>query len=226
MYVNARASAPAPRPTYNLELCLTELGLEEALQFVRTESFVSAAQTTLDSGITLLKPKADIDDYVFEPCGYSMNGIEGTGLVTVHITPEPGHSYASIELSGYAEDVAEGPNHLLETALRIFSPGRVSVALTSSAGAAPALVPAILRGGATMACLSNTTQSLECGGSVSFYTLVAVKEGQEPSSPTSILHHNSSWLSSATTGTSSPACIGLDDSEQSVSDLDVSSLQL
>lgn len=191
---------------------------------MRTESFVSAAQTTLDSGIMLLKPKADIDDYVFEPCGYSMNGIEGTGLITVHITPEPGHSYASIELSGFAEDVAEGPNHLLETALRIFRPGRMSVALTSSAGDAPALFPPnFSKGGASMTCLSNSTQNLECGGSVSFYTLVAQKEGQEPSSPTSILH-NSSWLSTANTGRSSPACLALDDTEQSISDLDISAL--
>jgi S-adenosylmethionine decarboxylase len=202
---------------------LTELGLEEALQFVRTESFVSAAQTTIDSGITLLKPKADIDDYVFEPCGYSMNGIEGSGLVTVHITPEPGHSYASVELSGYAEDIAEGPGHLLETALRIFRPGRVSIALTSSAGPAPALAPASVKGGEMMACLSNSTQNLECGGAVSFYTLAARKEGQEPSSPTSILH-NSSFLSSATTGRSSPAC--LDDNEQSISDLEIAALRV
>ncbi len=44
---------------------------------MRTEKFVSAEQTTKDSGILHIKPKAIIDDYVFEPCGYSMNGIDG-----------------------------------------------------------------------------------------------------------------------------------------------------
>ena len=45
---------------------------------------------------------ADIDDYVFEPCGYSMNGVEGGTFSTVHITPEQGFSYASFEICGYA----------------------------------------------------------------------------------------------------------------------------
>ena len=47
-------------------------------------------------------PPADIDDYVFEPCGYSMNGVDGGTFSTVHITPEEGFSYASFELCGYA----------------------------------------------------------------------------------------------------------------------------
>jgi S-adenosylmethionine decarboxylase len=47
-------------------------------------------------------PPADIDDYVFEPCGYSMNGVEGGTFSTVHITPEEGFSYASFEICGYA----------------------------------------------------------------------------------------------------------------------------
>lgn len=29
---------------------------------------------------------ADIDDYVFDPCGYSMNGILKGGFITIHIT--------------------------------------------------------------------------------------------------------------------------------------------
>jgi hypothetical protein len=43
---------------------------------------------TTETGIRRLVPAADIDDYVFEPCGYSMNGILGGGFITIHITPE------------------------------------------------------------------------------------------------------------------------------------------
>lgn len=32
----------------------------------------------------------EIDDYVFEPCGYSMNGVERGTFSTIHITPEDG----------------------------------------------------------------------------------------------------------------------------------------
>ena len=69
---------------------------------MRTSDFVSAAATTLTSGIRALLPGAAIDDYVFEPCGYSMNGVDGTAFTTIHVTPEEGFSYASVELSGYA----------------------------------------------------------------------------------------------------------------------------
>lgn len=43
---------------------------------------------TTETGIRRLVPAADIDDYVFEPCGYSMNGILEGGFMTIHITPE------------------------------------------------------------------------------------------------------------------------------------------
>lgn len=34
----------------------------------------------------------------FEPCGYSMNGMDGAQASTIHITPETGFSYASVEV--------------------------------------------------------------------------------------------------------------------------------
>ena len=39
---------------------------------------MSAQQTTVSSGITDLLPSSDIDEFVFEPCGYSMNGLQVT----------------------------------------------------------------------------------------------------------------------------------------------------
>lgn len=62
---------------------------------------MSAQHTTAASGISSLLSGAEIDDYVFEPCGYSMNGLEGAAFSTIHITPEEAFSYASLELSGY-----------------------------------------------------------------------------------------------------------------------------
>ena len=74
----------------------------QAAQFARTNDFVSAKHTTAASGIGSMLSKAEIDDFVFEPCGYSMNGSEGKGFSTIHVTPETGYSYASVELSNYA----------------------------------------------------------------------------------------------------------------------------
>jgi hypothetical protein len=55
--------------TCTLELCMTELDEGAAQQFVRTESFISSCHTTSATGISCLVPSAEIDDYVFEPCG-------------------------------------------------------------------------------------------------------------------------------------------------------------
>ncbi len=74
------APQPPPLPpraaTYTLEVCMTGLCPVKAAQFVRGSGFVSSAAVTAASGIRALLPGADIDDYVFDPCGYSMNGME------------------------------------------------------------------------------------------------------------------------------------------------------
>ncbi|KAG1676546.1 hypothetical protein FOA52_000089 [Chlamydomonas sp. UWO 241] len=207
-YVAGRVDG-APAPTFNLEICMTDLGEAAARQFFRTEDFVSASATTRDTGILGLKPRADIDDYVFEPCGYSMNGIDGTGLITIHITPEKGFSYASVEVSGSAADVGDA-DALLAAAIRIFNPGMASMALSvDRADAAPAFgALESLPTGYT--CPHASVKRLECGGSVTYYNVqsdaaaaaAAAKRGGVASadSPRSLLHHVASFLSSAASG--------------------------
>lgn len=84
-------------------------------------------QVTTETGIRSLVPAAVIDDYVFEPCGYSMNGILGSGFITIHITPEDGFSYASVEVSGF-DPSAYDPADMVSRILAIFKPGKVSAA--------------------------------------------------------------------------------------------------
>ncbi|KAJ8563025.1 hypothetical protein K7X08_031477 [Anisodus acutangulus] len=66
----------------------------------KTESS-SAAKMTVNSGIRKILPNSDICGFEFDPCGYSMNSIEGAALSTIHVTPEDGFSYASFEAVGY-----------------------------------------------------------------------------------------------------------------------------
>ena len=42
-------------------------------------------------------PEYKIDEFFFEPCGYSMNGIKEQNYETIHVTPESSCSYLSFE---------------------------------------------------------------------------------------------------------------------------------
>ncbi|WP_371188318.1 adenosylmethionine decarboxylase [Thalassotalea maritima] len=42
-------------------------------------------------------PGFELDDFVFDPFGYSVNAIKGSEYLTIHITPQAGSSYVSFE---------------------------------------------------------------------------------------------------------------------------------
>jgi len=68
-----------------------------------------------------MPPGTTIDDKLFSPCGYSMNGIiNGTDhYVTIHVTPEPAFSYVSFETNQNQECFFE---QTVKT-LKCFRPG-------------------------------------------------------------------------------------------------------
>ncbi|KAL4233816.1 AMP deaminase [Mactra antiquata] len=77
---------------------------------------------TQKSGIDKLIPGAKIDDFLFEPCGYSMNGLLPEGqYITIHVTPEPNCSYVSFE-SNVPQESYTG---LIQRVLSTFKPGKV-----------------------------------------------------------------------------------------------------
>ncbi|XP_046877662.1 S-adenosylmethionine decarboxylase proenzyme isoform X1 [Hypomesus transpacificus] len=73
------------------------------------------------SGIRDLIPGSVIDATMFNPCGYSMNGMKTDGTYwTIHITPEPEFSYVSFEtnLSQTSYD------DLVRKVVDVFKPGK------------------------------------------------------------------------------------------------------
>jgi len=84
-----------------------------------------------------------IDDYLFHPCGYSMNGVllnenEDYGLgeyVTIHITPEQQFSYVSFESNVPAASYLSIVTNVLNT----FNPGQfiLTIFATKTSVAAP-----------------------------------------------------------------------------------------
>jgi S-adenosylmethionine decarboxylase len=48
-------------------------------------------------GLAEVLPRFELDEHVFEPNGYSVNGLCGAAYATIHVTPEDLGSYASFE---------------------------------------------------------------------------------------------------------------------------------
>ncbi|CAA6670083.1 unnamed protein product [Spirodela intermedia] len=84
------------KPIFSLELCMTGLDRQLASVFFPSEEGMTDA-----AGIRSILPGAEICDFEFDPCGYSMNAVEGAAISTIHVTPEEGFSYASFEATGY-----------------------------------------------------------------------------------------------------------------------------
>ncbi|KAF5795701.1 putative adenosylmethionine decarboxylase [Helianthus annuus] len=119
---------------YTVEVCMTDLDQTLARKFFRHPNdgmngdSAGRAMTEL-TGINRINPNAQICDFAFDPCGYSMNGIDGDCYSTIHVTPEDGFSYASFECVGSAyNDMAD----MVKKAVKVFGPGTVSVATTNA----------------------------------------------------------------------------------------------
>uniref|UniRef100_A0A5B7BWI0 S-adenosylmethionine decarboxylase proenzyme n=1 Tax=Davidia involucrata TaxID=16924 RepID=A0A5B7BWI0_DAVIN len=114
-------------PVYTLEMCMTGLNREKSSVFFKSQSS-SAAMITNNSGIRKILPDSEICDFQFDPCGYSMNAIEGAAISTIHVTPEDGFSYASFEAVGYDPKVVN-LDQLVERVLACFQPSELSVSM-------------------------------------------------------------------------------------------------
>ncbi|GER26101.1 S-adenosylmethionine decarboxylase proenzyme [Striga asiatica] len=138
---------PAPQPvpvdlsvddSYTVEICMTELDPTIARNFFRFDGGKlngdsAGREMTRTSGIDKIDGNALVCDYAFDPCGYSMNGMNLDRYSTIHVTPEDGFSYASFECVGSSRDgnVLE----VLKRVVGIFGPGKMSVSTTAGPGA-------------------------------------------------------------------------------------------
>ncbi|KJZ73922.1 hypothetical protein HIM_06590 [Hirsutella minnesotensis 3608] len=91
-------------------------------------------------------PDARVDAYLFSPCGFSANGVipapapangqkpAATHYFTVHVTPEPGFSFASFETNVPGSQNGKTTAEIIEHVVSIFKPGRFSVTLFEAKG--------------------------------------------------------------------------------------------
>ncbi|KAH0622219.1 hypothetical protein JD844_024331 [Phrynosoma platyrhinos] len=108
------------QPDQTLEILMSELDPVVMDQFYMKDG-VTANDVTRVSGIRDLIPGSVIDATMFNPCGYSMNGMKTDGTYwTIHITPEPEFSYVSFETNISQTSYDD----LIRKVIDIFKPGK------------------------------------------------------------------------------------------------------
>jgi S-adenosylmethionine decarboxylase len=130
-YFEIQHRSPETQGT-TLEILMSELNqnvMEE--HFVRNANYVDAKTTTRNTGLAALLPEMQTDEIMFDPCGYSVNGISDKdgAYYTVHVTPEAHCSFVSYETN--ADLTPEETKKLIEDVIEFFQPKRFSVVVTS-----------------------------------------------------------------------------------------------
>jgi len=118
-----------------LEILMSELNPAIMNEyFFRNANFVNAKTTTKACGLADILPDYQMitDEIMFDPCGYSVNGISNVdgSYFTVHVTPEAHCSFVSFETN--ADLSPERRKQLIEEIVALFRPGRFSVVITST----------------------------------------------------------------------------------------------
>mmetsp|Transcript_26367 Transcript_26367/g.90139 ORF Transcript_26367/g.90139 Transcript_26367/m.90139 type:complete len:889 (-) Transcript_26367:1469-4135(-) len=161
--------------TNTLEVCMTGIDRTLAAQFFQEPGHKrTASEVTRETGIADLFPGATIDDFVFEPCGYSMNAVLGESFATIHVTPEEGFSYASVEISGPKASTLDADD-FVRRALAVFRPANAAISL-SGENSLPASWQKSPSASAEYVGPAAVDQQLACSGFVRFHTLRRVPD--------------------------------------------------
>eukprot|EP01104_Vermistella_antarctica_P006304 TRINITY_DN17016_c1_g1_i1.p1 TRINITY_DN17016_c1_g1~~TRINITY_DN17016_c1_g1_i1.p1 ORF type:complete len:457 (+),score=120.71 TRINITY_DN17016_c1_g1_i1:542-1912(+) len=113
-------------PDQTFEILMTNLDPDAMRVFYQdSPDYVSAKHTTAVTGIADLIPGATTDEFQFDPCGYSVNGLLDDVYFTIHVTPEPECSFVSFETNLSLRNFAPLINHVVS----IFRPGTLAINL-------------------------------------------------------------------------------------------------
>ncbi|XP_064625130.1 S-adenosylmethionine decarboxylase proenzyme 1-like isoform X2 [Lineus longissimus] len=112
-------------PDQTLELLMTDLD-PAVMEVFSMKCCKTGEECTEKSGISKLVPGSVIDAYLFDPYGYSCNGLlEDDHYFTIHVTPQPNCSYVSFETNVPQDDFKVMIEHVLDC----FRPGKFLVTL-------------------------------------------------------------------------------------------------
>uniref|UniRef100_A0A7S1PE01 S-adenosylmethionine decarboxylase proenzyme n=1 Tax=Vitrella brassicaformis TaxID=1169539 RepID=A0A7S1PE01_9ALVE len=127
LYIADNSQPPYTEAEQTLEIMMHECDSDALRPFFNQTGDKDARHVTETTGIAGLLPGSLLHEYLFSPCGYSMNGMLGKSYWTIHVTPESHCSYASFETNVPLRDYTD----LIRSVLHIFRPNQAIVALTA-----------------------------------------------------------------------------------------------
>jgi S-adenosylmethionine decarboxylase len=95
--------------------------VKDASEFLTKENLLNSDIRSFLKLENILKG-FEISDFVFEPCGYSMNAIRNQEYCTIHVTPQKEFSYVSFE-----SNMNVAKNIIVNHLVRILSPGSIDI---------------------------------------------------------------------------------------------------
>ena len=134
---------------YDLDDCVKDIFLNSR----------SATELRKELGLDKIFLNTPVDDYLFKPCGYSLNGMSaGDSYYTIHVTPQNPGFYASFETN----IKQKSPEEIIKQVLAIFKPVAMDVVFFSAQAVEDIKVPD------TFIRSSFFGRKLECGYQVQF----------------------------------------------------------
>lgn len=118
------------QPDQTMEILMLDLDQEAMNKFYKS-SYSDPDEVTRVTGISEFLPEALIDAALFDPCGYSANGLLDNSYFNIHVTPQKECSYASFETNVKVSCYKE----LISKVLKAFKPGRFLMTLFANEGA-------------------------------------------------------------------------------------------
>jgi S-adenosylmethionine decarboxylase len=110
-----------------LEILMYDMPPDVNRMFIKTSTAADLRRTI---GLGEMFPDFLVDDHLFDPAGYSFNGIKGEFYTTLHVTPQRKGSYTSFE-TNHGLDAA-GVETIVSRVLGFFRPARSDVLLFQS----------------------------------------------------------------------------------------------
>jgi len=113
-------TAPSPEQARTFELLMHDLD-PKVLAALRDTSKTNRAKWSRLFHFNSIFPNFLVDEFWFDPCGYSLNALSGREYFTIHITPEEEASYVSLETNHAFANEREF-RKAIQTVLNAFKP--------------------------------------------------------------------------------------------------------